>query len=235
MYRAKIGDKVKIRSLEWFNLINGNNSCNSKLGRFFPSMTKYCGKEAIITRIINYNSFKLNIDNGVWTWLGYMFEPNILQLSNTLKNRILSYCNKCPYIEYCHNNKESSICNLCNYIFYNKKILLSVGDTVKIRTLEWTNVVFYQGERFIYLPKKYKDYLGKKAIITNVINESEPLYELNIDNGKFKWSNYLFEENFIEYKIRKEINEMCSKSMCIYECSRDTCPLFSFSINSKNE
>lgn len=78
--RYKVGDKVKVRSLEWFN------NHPHKEGEFVSSMFCYCGKWTEIKEvIINTNDsfykndeilYRVNIDDERWIWQEYMFDKN---------------------------------------------------------------------------------------------------------------------------------------------------------------
>jgi len=69
-----IGDKVKIKSIKWYN-DNKNEfgdiyvKCN-----FVSEMKKYCGKDAKITNIFNGFRYRINIDNGKYWWSEPMFD-----------------------------------------------------------------------------------------------------------------------------------------------------------------
>lgn len=68
--KYKIGDKVQIKSLDWYNRykdINGN------VNYFAYGMSEYCGRIAIITGI-TYNRYNIDIDNNKYVWDDYMFE-----------------------------------------------------------------------------------------------------------------------------------------------------------------
>lgn len=75
--KHKVGDKVKIRSLEWYN-----KNCNkygyipSENESFVPEMSHYCGKTTTITEIATVKSYRLEIDKGYWYWTDEMFEEN---------------------------------------------------------------------------------------------------------------------------------------------------------------
>ncbi len=70
----KVGDKVRIKSLDWYNANKEQNS--NKYLDFIASMSKYCGKEATITKVID-DFYFINIDKGNWRWHDYMFEENM--------------------------------------------------------------------------------------------------------------------------------------------------------------
>lgn len=73
--KYKVGDKVRIKSLEWYEKhhdYRGRIYINSEA--FFSScMVEYCGKEAIIKEV-NETSYKIDIDNQFWNWSDGMFE-----------------------------------------------------------------------------------------------------------------------------------------------------------------
>lgn len=72
--RYKVGDKVKIRSLEWYNENKDEvGSVVLKGENFVHGMSKYCGKEAIII-YAGYSCYKIDIDGKNFLWNDYMFE-----------------------------------------------------------------------------------------------------------------------------------------------------------------
>ena len=75
--KYKVGDKVRIKSLEWYN-----NSQKSEYGSvkhddggnsFVSLMIPYCGMEANITEVEG-SYYILDVDNGDWWWQDFMFE-----------------------------------------------------------------------------------------------------------------------------------------------------------------
>lgn len=70
--KHKVGDKIKIHSLDWYNENKDETDC---VESFVPSMTRYCGKEAVITEIV-YGTYLLDVDGGQWYWTDDMFEDN---------------------------------------------------------------------------------------------------------------------------------------------------------------
>ena len=71
--KYKVGDKVRIKSLEWYNENNLENGFEIDDVRFDPDMCKYCGKNAIIT-VESKVYYKLSIDSGEWFWYDWMLE-----------------------------------------------------------------------------------------------------------------------------------------------------------------
>ena len=80
--KYKVGDKVVIKSLDWYNI---NKNSKGKVGvplEFISDMSKYCGMVATITNVEKLNEYRLdedffynlNIDNENWNWTLEMFE-----------------------------------------------------------------------------------------------------------------------------------------------------------------
>lgn len=73
--KYKVGDTVKIKSIDWYN--KNKNEIGSVEGKvhFVPSMSVYCGKTAKITKVDSQiYIYKINIDNGWFCWTDEMFE-----------------------------------------------------------------------------------------------------------------------------------------------------------------
>lgn len=75
--KYKVGDRVKIKSLNWYNYNKEhyNRVCGGYLD-FVSNMSEYCGKEATITEVVN-DYYRIDIDNKHWKWLDYMFEETM--------------------------------------------------------------------------------------------------------------------------------------------------------------
>ena len=75
--KYKVGDKVRVKSLDWYNK-NSKNSAVVKNGvSFTDSMLKYCGMTAVVVGIY-YDSYDIDIDNKEWYWYDWMFEDDYL-------------------------------------------------------------------------------------------------------------------------------------------------------------
>lgn len=95
--KYKIGDKVRIKSLDWYNQNKDNNGdiVGEVRGIFVPPMSKYCGEEATITLILAAHAYCLDIDNGAWVWSEYMFEET--NLHETILCAAIHYDNGLEY------------------------------------------------------------------------------------------------------------------------------------------
>ena len=71
--KYKVGDKVRVKSLEWYS--DSYNNCGIKINGvlFDPDMCKYCGQTGIIT-VKSKGYYKLSIDSGDWFWYDWMLE-----------------------------------------------------------------------------------------------------------------------------------------------------------------
>lgn len=70
----KVGDKVKIRSIDWYNSNKdafGVVHCGYE---FTKSMSEYCGEIATIKSCVGFNCYTIDIDNNYHKWTPRMFE-----------------------------------------------------------------------------------------------------------------------------------------------------------------
>ena len=71
--KYKVGDKVKIKSLEWYNQNSEDNAVIKNGAGFTDAMVIYCGRATTITGIY-HDSYDLDIDDGDWYWYDWMLE-----------------------------------------------------------------------------------------------------------------------------------------------------------------
>ena len=81
--KLELGQKVIIKSLEWYNS-NKDDSKTIKLATesFVSDMSEYCGKTATIVDVfkdldgVDDNiMYRIDLDNRGWNWTDEMFEP----------------------------------------------------------------------------------------------------------------------------------------------------------------
>lgn len=74
--KYKKGDKVRVKSLEWFNT---NKDKNGEVLCFTSDMTPYCGKIVTISKVLPYYYFIEESDNYAWTdsMLEGLAEPDV--------------------------------------------------------------------------------------------------------------------------------------------------------------
>ena len=74
--KYKVGDKVKIKSLEWYNQMrdsDGDIYLNDFGISFVKDMSVFCGKKATIVFDLG-GEYQLDIDNKKWSWKDWMLE-----------------------------------------------------------------------------------------------------------------------------------------------------------------
>lgn len=83
--KYKVGDKVRIKSREWYDN-NKDKDCDGDIlcrGIYFDhDMRPYCGKSATITNVAD--TYSIDLDNGKFCWTDEMFEDHAQQVSETL-------------------------------------------------------------------------------------------------------------------------------------------------------
>ena len=91
--KYKVGDKVKIKSLEWYNAFsdNGNKYIRHDRAWFTKEMAEYCGKTSIVIGIYN-DSYDLDIDNKEWGWYDWMLEDEPTVSDQLKEKRFQAAC-----------------------------------------------------------------------------------------------------------------------------------------------
>lgn len=77
--KYKFGDKVKIKSINWYNINKQKHGEIEFLDNdtaFVEPMSQYCGKLATITKV-NNSTYSINIDSNKFFWTDEMFEDTI--------------------------------------------------------------------------------------------------------------------------------------------------------------
>lgn len=76
--KYKVGDKVRIKSLDWYNENKdefGVVDINDDFA-FYADRSKYCGKVFTISKVFD-NSYLVNEDNGDYYWTDEMIECKV--------------------------------------------------------------------------------------------------------------------------------------------------------------
>lgn len=86
--KYKVGDKVRIKSIEWYEENrNAYGDVDNDNVVFNSNMVKYCGKEATII-CVKTDEYYIDIDGRTWKWVDWMFEDE--QAEHTIFDRIKS-------------------------------------------------------------------------------------------------------------------------------------------------
>ena len=78
--KYKVGDKVRVKSLEWYNQnkdSDGNIYLNDFGIPFIKEMSVFCGRKAVIASIFG-EEYKIDIDKNRWYWKAWMLEDDLL-------------------------------------------------------------------------------------------------------------------------------------------------------------
>ena len=134
--KLKVGDKVRVKSLEWYN---ENKNCDGYIefceGPYFTKlMSKFCGKEATI-KSINGDSYVLDIDK-----LFYFAEDYVEPISNEFGfqvNNISVSTNTCITLE------EGATAKICNE---NGKTKIMIENNVEEPKFKKGDVVFLEAQ-----------------------------------------------------------------------------------------
>lgn len=84
--KYKVGDKVVVKSLEWYNRHKDRLGNVNVPQCFVFSMSKYCGKVMTICRVFDGASYRVVEDEGSYAWSDEMFEGLESELNNTPKS-----------------------------------------------------------------------------------------------------------------------------------------------------
>ena len=79
----KVGNKLKVKSLAWYDKNKGSRGSIATDDTFVFDMKKYCGKVLTITGVEKdwlYTRFHMYEDDGEFCWNPFMFEDNNEQL-----------------------------------------------------------------------------------------------------------------------------------------------------------
>lgn len=75
--RHKVGDKVRVKSLDWYNANKNQNGHVINLGSYFVhEMSKLCGKLVTINSVAEY-CYHINEDEYKYNWTDDMFEDSV--------------------------------------------------------------------------------------------------------------------------------------------------------------
>lgn len=83
--KLELGQKVVIKSLDWYNSNKNEQTGIVELMTdfFVEDMSEYCGKTATIVAVDGEgegsNINRIDLDNGDWNWTYEMFEPEMFE------------------------------------------------------------------------------------------------------------------------------------------------------------
>lgn len=85
--KLELGQKVTIKSLEWYNSNKNEHTGVIKLTTetFVREMSEYCGKTATIVDVFkDFDGegdimYRIDLDHRDWSWTDEMFEPEMVE------------------------------------------------------------------------------------------------------------------------------------------------------------
>lgn len=84
--KYRVGDKVVVKSLEWYNRNKDRNGNVNVPQCFVSHMVKYCGKVMTICRVYDGFSYRVIEDDECYGWSDEMFEGLESEVNNTSKS-----------------------------------------------------------------------------------------------------------------------------------------------------
>lgn len=80
MTKFKVGDKVRVKSLDWYKTEYTNEGVRLS---FVSDMSKFCGKIVTI-EIVSNNLYYIKEDDDKFSWQDYMFEDEVIKEDNDI-------------------------------------------------------------------------------------------------------------------------------------------------------
>ena len=81
--KFELGQKVTIKSLDWYNSNKDKNGAIILSAEVFvEEMAEYCGKTATIVDVFKDEEnflYRIDLDNRGWNWTDEMFEPEMVE------------------------------------------------------------------------------------------------------------------------------------------------------------
>ena len=170
--KLEVGQKVVIKSLEWYYLKKDYYGIVKLSTESFTSdMSEYCGKTATITEVqMNGENplYLINLDNGVWNWSDEMFESvnpitHLPKLELGQKVTIKS-------LDWYNSNKDDS-------------------RTIKLTTESFVEDMSEYCGKTATIVDVFKDLDG---VDDNI------MYRIDLDNRGWNWTDEMFEPERVE-------------------------------------
>lgn len=182
--KYKVGDKVKIKSLDWYNENKDETDdieCSNNIW-FYREMSKFCGKVMTISHI-RADHYTM-VEDLVGYWTDEMIECKVEE--ECPQDFIEKYCRTCG-TQRCDRTKEYlNGCPYYNAYIYKtqnngmKELKFKTGDRVFNKvTRKWVNIIEFDIETGLYIVR-YDDGLQGRSL------ESELRFMEEETDSKFK-------------------------------------------------
>lgn len=115
--KYNVGDKVLIKSIDWYNDNNVNNVIadsftyvKCKDWNFISDMKKYCGKILTIEEVHKeFNRYKMSEDKNLYSWTDEMIETLVEENIDCEKCSLNRNSTRCLFMDNCPHNKQNNI------------------------------------------------------------------------------------------------------------------------------
>ena len=170
--KLEVGQKVVIKSLEWYYLKKDYYGIvKLSTESFISDMSEYCGKTATITEVqMNGENplYLINLDNGVWNWTDEMFES--VNPITYLPKLALGQKVTIKSLDWYNSNKD-------------KNGAVKLAEEVFVEEM-----AEYCGKTATILDA-FKDLDGESDAI---------MYRIDLDERGWNWTNEMFEPEMVE-------------------------------------
>lgn len=207
----QFGNIVKVKE----DLVIGTEYGVIYTNTFVTPMEQYKGDVGVITFAVHGN-YKTDIDSGEWGWTSDMFD--LVSSSNSHENENENENDEEDFEDweddYDFYMEDDALCYGCSSCEDDEDWdeddeenesdefgIFKVGDEVVIRE-DLVVGEAYEGENQQYqtFVGSMREYLGKKAIIQG--KNDEWGYDLNIDNGKWRWTDDMLTSPSPKHKFK---------------------------------
>ena len=183
--KYKEGDKVKVKSLDWYNK-NKNERGNVRLKgeSFVDEMSKYCGKEVTISKLYN-NKYSIS-ENDRWVWTEEMFEDT------NMKELVISEEKDKEIYKTANNELKTILEDSFGKDFFIESITDKIRNRIDAFNFYIKNSFGIKAESVTL----YSEFLDKTLayyqalIIVKVLNEG---WEADFNNNETKY--YIYYDN----------------------------------------
>ena len=196
--KYKVGDKVRIKSLDWYNRYTNGIGVNCKFYTFICDMKKYCGQIMTISEVRGH-SYDMIEDDGVNAWTDEMIEGLVERNGKTYPYKIgdrvvLKGNNRCATIT---DLKYNSWGNLSYYIKIDNDKDISIDYPTDL-LLPYDHMV----EGLVEEEAKSHNNMCKQ-----LIDEMNPNVEVNVKTPKFKIGDRVITDTNMKGKIIEVVEE----------------------------
>lgn len=210
----KVGDKVRIKSKEWYDE-NKDEDGNVNIPFLFNSeMSYYCGEITTITKIEKYSYYRIYLDGEKWNWSDEMFDENYKDMEERNVKISIETAKKW------YNGEDESLKEIALQAFSESELknnvkvwndLLTISEKIRgcfIESDSFTaeKTILSNRDKCVFVDEKH----AKSALAMAQISQLMPYYGGRITDEE--WGNRDFKQ------VIKRINNdiACIDTQCNY-------------------